>query len=164
MHLKIWIFHHLNQILEIILWKPIQNRDKKLRTPGSIPNSVPLRLTVGLRPHWLVWPRGRAPPTSGSRRRWGLRPRGEHNRAPRSEAHPRVPLDRAENDRSTLASMHGGTAALLAVARLLRRSRARAKSRRGFPIELRILRAKKQAKRCRNEWGLTQRSSPARSE
>jgi len=57
----------------------------------------PLRLAVGPRPHWSAWPRGRAPPTSGSRRRWGPRPRGEHHRAPRSEAHPRVLLDRPED-------------------------------------------------------------------
>ena len=48
-----------------------------------------------------------------------------------------VLLDRPEDARSTLASMHGGTAALLAVARPLRCARARAEFRRGFPVELR---------------------------
>jgi len=38
---------------------------------------------------------------AGFRRRRGLRPRGEHQRAPRGEAHPGVPSDWPEDDRST---------------------------------------------------------------
>jgi len=45
-------------------------------------------------------------------------------------------LDRPEDDRSTLASMHGGTAALLAVARLLRGGRTRVSALWSFFIEL----------------------------
>jgi len=65
------------------------------------------------------WPHGSAMQHSGqlwpagSRRRRGLRPRGEHQRAPRSEAHPRVPLNLPEDDRSTPeehAWRHGGAA------------------------------------------------------
>ena len=55
--------------------------------------------------------------SAGSRRRRGPRPRGEHQRAPRSEAHleddREVPLDRPEDDRKTSdehAWRHGDTA------------------------------------------------------
>ena len=132
--LKLWNIHDLNKF-----WKPLfmKNRRKTLDPTRSTPAEALTGGTQGSWPHGSATPySGRLRP-AGSRRRRGLRPRGEHQRAPRSEAHPRVPLDWPEDDRSTLASMHGGTAALLAVARPLRYGRARAGFRRGFLVELR---------------------------
>jgi len=134
-----------------------------LGTPRSLPASVPLWLTVGHRPHWSAWPRGGAPPTSGSRRRWGLRPQGENQRAPRSEAHPRVPLAWPEDGRSTLAGVHGGTTALLAVATPLRRGRAPAKPQRSLLKTPQTRCARKQAKRGETGQVLARRGTPTRS-
>jgi len=73
---------------------------------------------------------------------------GEHQRASRSEAHPMVALAWPENGQSTPAGVHGGTAALLPVARPLRRSRAPAQRRRSLLKSPRTQRAQEQLRQA----------------
>ena len=128
--LKLWKTNFVNPFFK-------KNRRKTLDPPESTPAEALTGGTQGSWPHGSATPHSGRLRLAGSRRRWGLRPRGEHQRAPRSEAHPRVPLDRSEDDRSTPASMHGGTAALLAVARPLWCGRTRACTRPSFLTVLR---------------------------